>query len=267
MQKILGISALAGMMILNSTAAVAADREVVSQVALLQSLTLGHFNGSIKVKDWKKFGDTGIGTFDGLNGEMVVLDGVVYQGDQNCLAHVMGDNETVPFSNITFFEKDFFAKLENIPDKTALESHLNALIKNYGANSFYMIKIPAKYATILIRSEAKQYEPYPTLVQALEATQKEVTLQDVEGTIVGLYCPPYMAGLNSVGWHFHFISADKKYAGHVLNMNITSGEVQFDKTDNFTLRLPENADFQKLNLAEDLREDIRKAENDSQGAE
>ena len=198
---------------------------------------------------------------------MIALDGVIYQGDQNCHAKVMGDNETIPFSNITFFENDFYVRLKDVADKTALENELNKLVQEHGANSFYMVKIPATYNKILIRSEAKQFEPYPTLVQALQATQKEVTLENVRGTIVGLYCPAFMSSLNSVGWHFHFISADKKFAGHVLDMNIKSGEAQFDQTDNFAMRLPSNKNFHELNFETDLREDIRQAENDSQQGE
>ena len=264
-KKILGCTALTGTILFNSNFAVAAnDKETINQVALLQSLALGYFDGSITVKEWKTFGDTGIGTFEGLNGELIALDGVIYQGDQNCRAHVMKDTDTIPFSNITFFEKDFSAKLKNLSSKSDVESRLNEIVNKNGANSFYMVKIPAEYNEILIRSEAKQNPPYPTLVQALEATQKEVTLKNIRGTIVGLYCPQFMSSLNSVGWHFHFISEDKKFAGHVLEMNIKSGEVQFDKTEKFAMCLPSKKNFNKLNFNTDLREDIKKAENDSQ---
>lgn len=265
MKKILGCSALVGTIFFNSNLALAEnDRETLNQVALLQSLALGHFDGVVTVGQWKTFGDTGIGTFEGLNGELIALDGVVYQGDQNCNAHVMKDNEKIPFSNITFFEKDFSVKLNHVKNKSALENELNALVKKHGANNFYMVKIPAQYNKILIRSEAKQNKPYPTLVKALEATQKEVTKENISGTIVGLYCPTFMSSLNSVGWHFHFISDDKKFAGHVLEMNIKSGEAQFDKTENFSMILPKKKSFNQLNFETDLREDIRKAENDSQ---
>ena len=81
-KKILGCTALTGTILFNSNFAVAAnDKETINQVALLQSLALGYFDGSITVKEWKTFGDTGIGTFEGLNGELIALDGVIYQGD------------------------------------------------------------------------------------------------------------------------------------------------------------------------------------------
>ena len=266
MKKFLGASLLAGTLLFNTattTAAPAQDKETVYQVALLQSLAMGYFDGSISVKNLKTHGDTGIGTFEGLNGEMIVLDGVVYRANQNCKINVMGDKETVPFSNVTFFEKDFSVKLSDVSDKAALEKILNELVDKHGRNSFYMVKIPAEFNEILIRSESGQEEPYPTLVEALKETQKEITPQNIGGTIVGLYCPDFMSSLNSVGWHFHFISADKKIGGHVLDLNLKSGEAQFDKTDNFDMGLPIKKNFHALNFKTDTKEDIRKAEQDS----
>ena len=81
-----------------------ATAESIYQVALLQSLAQGYFDGSITVADLKEHGDTGIGTFDGLNGEMIVLEGVVYQATGDGSVVVPADDETVPFSNVTFFE-------------------------------------------------------------------------------------------------------------------------------------------------------------------
>lgn len=245
-----------------ANAAPAQDKETIYQVALLQSLTMGYFDGSITIKDLKTHGDTGIGTFEGLNGEMIVLDGVVYRANQNCRINVMADKETVPFSNVTFFEKDFSVKLKDVDTKESLEKILNEQVDKNGRNSFYMIKLSGKFNEILVRSERGAKEPYPTLVEALK-TQNEMTLDNVDGTIVGLYCPDFMSSLNSTGWHFHFITADKKYGGHVLGLNLAKGEAQFDKTDDFNMDLPKKNNFHNLDFNTDLREDIRKAEQDS----
>lgn len=265
MKKFIGTTLLAGTMLFNTaTAAPAQDKETVYQVALLQSLTMGYFDGSITVKNLKTHGDTGIGTFEGLNGEMIVLDGVVYRANEECKINVMGDKETVPFSNVTFFEKDFSVKLNNVADKNELEQILNEQVNKHGHNSFYMIKIPAVFNEILVRSERGQTKPYPTLVEALKF-QNEITRQNISGTIVGLYCPQFMSSLNSTGWHFHFVSDDKKIGGHVLGVSIKSGEAQFDKTDGFRMGLPTDKNFDELSFDKDLREDIRKAEQDSVG--
>ncbi len=46
--------------------------------------------------------------------------------------------------------------------------------------------------------------------------------------------------------------------------NIRQGKAYLDKTDSFTMMLPSDEKFQTFNLAKDMREDIRKAEQDKQ---
>lgn len=245
-----------------TNAAPAQDRESIYQVALLQSLTMGYFDGTITVKELKTHGDIGIGTFEGLDGELICLNGVVYRANRDCRINVMRDNDKIPFSNVTFFDKDFSVKLNNVADKESLEKIFNEQVDEHGRNSFYFIKLSGTFKEILVRSESGSEEPYPTLVEALKS-QNEVTLKNIDGTIVGLYCPDYMSSLNSTGWHFHFITADKKHGGHVLGLNLANGEAQFDKTDAFNMNVPTKNNFHELNFNQDLKEEIRIAEQDS----
>lgn len=263
-KKILVNSTLAGAILFNSAnAAEPVELETNNQVALLQSLTLGYFDGTITAAELKTLGNIGIGTFEGLNGELIMLDGVIYRANQNLEVNVVDDKIKIPFSNVTFFNKDFAVKLKDIADKNSLETLLNKFVQKHGSNSFYFIKIPATFNSILVRSEAGQKKPYPTLVESLQATQQEKTFEDINGTVVGLYCPAYMGGLNTPGWHFHFVSEDKNFGGHVLDLNIKTGKAEFDKTDNFNMILPKKKDFHTLDLAQDLSADIHSAEQDS----
>ena len=241
----------------------AADRESIAQVALLQSLAQGYFGGTITAGELRTLGDTGIGTFEGLNGEMIVLDGVVYQALGDGRVIVCPDETIIPFSNVTFFDNDISVKLSNISNKAAFEKVLNQAVKKNGVNSFYMIKIHTTFPSILFRSEYGSKEPYPTLVEALKGKQTEFTEKNIKGTIVGLYCPNYMGELNSVGWHFHFISDDKKKGGHVLELSVKDGTVNMDQTDKFTMLLHDDKKFHNLNLAKDMSADIRSAEQDT----
>ena len=238
----------------------AAAAESIYQVALLQSLAQGYFDGSITVADLKEHGDTGIGTFDGLNGEMIVLDGVVYQAIGDGSVVVPADDETVPFSNVTFFEEDLTLPLSDIPDMTALQTTLNECVDEHGANLFYMVKIPGTFAFIKIRSEFKQEKPYRNLDVALAADQNEFDYENIRGTMVGLYCPDYMGDLNSVGWHFHFLTEDLARGGHVLQVSVGEATAMFDATPGFELFLPEEEAFQSMELSKDMDEAIHKAE-------
>ena len=242
-----------------------ADRESIAQIALLQSLAQGYFGGTVTAGELRALGDTGIGTFEGLNGEMIVLDGKVYQALGDGRVIVCPDETIIPYATVTFFDKDIAVKLENIKDKAALEKVLNDAVKKHGANSFYMIKMPAEFSSILYRSEYGSQKPYPTLVEALKDKQTEFTEKNIKGTLVGLYCPSYMGELNSVGWHFHFLSEDKKKGGHILELSLKKATAHLDQTDKFNMILHKDKQFHELNLAKDMKEDIRSAEQDTKG--
>ena len=240
------------------------ERENIAQVALLQSLAQGYFDGTVTVGELRTLGNIGIGTFKGLNGEMILLDGICYQALGDGRVVVAADSEQVPFANATFFDNDISVKITEKLDKAALEKQLTQIVQENGSNSFYMVKLHTTFPYILFRSEYGSQRPYGTLVEALKGKQTEFTERNINGTLVGLYCPNYAGGLNSVGWHFHFISDDRKHGGHILELSVNSGEVQFDKTDKLSIYLHDDKEFQNLNLAKDMSEDIRHAEQDSQ---
>ncbi|MBP3900702.1 MAG: acetolactate decarboxylase, partial [Blautia sp.] len=242
-----------------------ADHEAVYQVALLQSLAQGYFDGTVSVGELKQFGDTGIGTFDGLDGEMIVLDGTVYRAAADGTVSAVEDDATVPFANITFFEEDGSITIENATDIQVLMGYLNEVVAANGKNLFYMVKVNGTFSDILVRSEPKQEKPYRLLDEALAADQVEYEYTDINGTLVGLFCPVYMKGLNSAGWHFHFISDDLTRGGHVLQVNIASAQASYDITGNFRLFLPDNEDFQGINLGRDMDDVIKNAETQSNG--
>ena len=242
-----------------------ATAESIYQVALLQSLAQGYFDGSMTVGDLKTHGDTGIGTFDGLNGEMIVLDGVVYQAIGDGSVVVPADDETVPFSNVTFFEEDITLPLSGIADMSYLQAALNEVVREHGANLFYMVKIPGTFSFIKVRSEFKQEKPYRNLDVALAADQNEFDFENIRGTMVGLYCPDYMGDLNSVGWHFHFLTEDLARGGHVLQVGVGEATALLDATPGFELFLPEEKAFQDMELSRDMDEAIHKAETATNG--
>ena len=95
---------------------------------------------------------------------------------------------------------------------------------------------------------------------ALAADQNEFDFEDIKGTMVGLYCPDYMGDLNSVGWHFHFLTEDLTQGGHVLQVSVDEATAMLDATPGFELFLPEDDTFQNMELSKDMDEAIHKAE-------
>ena len=235
-------------------------RDVLYQVSLLQSMSNGDYRGSVTVKELKRHGDVGIGTFDGLNGELIMLDGEVYRAAGDGNVEVVSEDETSPFSVVTYMDADVSEKLEEIPDYDSLEKKLELLIREKGKNRFYMIRIDGMFRQMNVRSVPKQAEPYKRLVEVLEQQQTFFDYENIEGTVVGIYCPPYMSYLNAVGWHMHFISKDKTNGGHVLGVSISDAVLTWDDTDSFELRLPQNEEFDRFDLTVDQSKDIEKVE-------
>ena len=243
------------------------DTETIYQVALLQSLTQGYYDGIIKVSELKEHGDTGIGTFEGVNGEMIVIDGKVYQALGDGTVQEAADDETVPFSNVTFFDSDISVDMKDISDMASLKSELDKTVAEKGKNMFYVVKVSGTFEKMLVRSELKQEKPYKSLDKALETDQREFNYENITGTVVGLYCPDYMGGLNAAGWHFHFISDDRTKGGHMLELSFKEAKAELDMTPEFDLELSDNNDFQSMELAKNVDDAIKKVETDTQTAE
>ena len=235
-------------------------RDVMYQVSLLQGLSYGDYYGSITVAELKRHGDTGIGTFNRLNGELIMLDGDVYRAAGDGNVEVVPDDETIPFSVVTFMDADETKDFKEIPDFDALEKELDKIVQKRGLNRFYMIRIDGMFREINVRSVYAQKEPYKRLAEVLKHDQTFFDYKNIEGTMVGLYCPPHMAALNAVGWHLHFISGDKTKGGHVLGVHIADAVLTWDDTDAFQIRLPQNEMFAGFDLAVDQSADIEKIE-------
>lgn len=234
----------------------AKDRETLYQVNLLQSLMQGNYDGTCSIKDLKENGDIGIGTFDSINGELIALDGTVYQALYDGSVATPPDSTGIPFAAVSFFDPDISTEFSQVSDLNDLSSKITEIIDDEGKNSFYFIKISGLFNKIYCRSEVKQDKPYKPLAEALKTAQREFNYENISGTIVGLYCPSFMDNLNSVGYHFHFISADKTKGGHVFALTAENLKVQLDKTSNLKIELSETSDFQNLNLAKNMTKDI-----------
>ena len=230
------------------------------QVSLLQGLTNGDYYGSASIGELKQHGDTGIGTFNKLNGELVMLDGEVYRASGDGHIEAVSDEETTPFAVTAFLEADESAEMKAISDIDTLFHELNKIVGKRSKNRFYMIRIDGAFTSINVRSIYKQKEPYKRLVDALAVDQSLFDYENIEGSMVGLYCPSFMASLNATGWHLHFISKDKTKGGHVLGVHISEAALTLKDIDAFEVRLPKNEMFSEFDLAVDQSEDIEKIE-------
>jgi len=233
------------------------DREVLFQVSTIDALLLSVYDGILPIGELKERGDFGIGTFDKLEGEMVVLDGVCYQVKVDGVAYVAPDEVTTPFATVTFFDPDETVLVEKADNMTELGEILETSFPS--ENVFYAVRIDGTFPYVKTRSVPAQEKPYPLLVDAV-ANQTVFEFEDASGTVVGFWSPEFVDGINVPGYHLHFITEDRKAGGHILDLQVDGAEVELDLTPNIFMALPTAGDFFNVDLTGDLSSDLEKVE-------
>ncbi len=234
------------------------DRETLSQVSTINALMEGIYDSVITVGDLLQYGDFGIGTFEGLDGEMVVLDGKCYQIKSDGIAYLKEDSVGVPFADVTFFDKDYKEAVASGATFEQLKAQVDEIIPT--ENIFYAIKIEGIFSYMQTRSVAGQVKPYPPLTE-VTADQVVFDFNNVKGTIVGFYCPEYVAGVGVAGYHLHFLTDELDAGGHILNFTVDEATMYIDYTNEFFLILPgEGSDFYNTDFSPDYSEEIEEAE-------
>lgn len=233
------------------------------QVSLLNGLMQGDYDGSVSIGELLKHGDTGLGTFNKLDGEMIVIDGVVYKAKSDGTVEKQPAEELTPFAAVGFMDDDYkIDGLNGITNLNDLKVKLDDFVKTQAAdkNAFYMVKISGDFNLAHVRSVPMQEKPYRPL-NLIASEQKEFVYNDVKGTIVALYCPDYMEGINLPTWHFHFITDDRTKGGHLLDINIKNAQGTMDKIEDYNLVLPHSKTFAEMDLAKDLSKETAKTES------
>lgn len=217
----------------------------IFQASLFEALIEGVYEGDLTYGELKKHGDFGLGTFNSLDGEMVALDGVFYRIDSDGKVSVVEDSVKSPFAIVTFFDSN--EKL--VPTETLSCEGLKEYIDDALAarNIFYAIKVSGEFEHLRTRSVHAQEKPYPPISEAIK-DQSEFDFKNIKGTIVGYWMPMYIGGVSQSGFHFHFISDDKKSGGHVLQCKTKNIVIDIDHIRDFEIDLPENQEFDGADL-------------------
>lgn len=233
------------------------EDDVLFQVSTIDALMQGVFDGFYSFNDLMARGDFGIGTFDALDGEMVALDGEYYQVRADGVAYPVQGDMTAPFAAVTRFEADQTAALENASNFTELSHQIDRHLPS--RNAFYALRIDGTFPYVQTRSVPAQEKPYPRLAEAVE-DQSVFNLTNVTGSVVGIWSPDFVKGVNVPGYHLHFITEDRKAGGHILEIQVSNDTAQVDVTAGFAMQLPSSGDFYNVNLSGDLQEELERIE-------
>jgi len=212
------------------------DKDVLFQVSTMNAIFRADYDGEITYGELKQHGDFGIGTFDALDGELFALEGKFYRIKADGKAYPVDDSMKTPFAVVTFFEPDKSVLLDKASDYKQLQQYLDNLLP--AKDIFYAIKIEGTFGYIKARNIPGQSKPYPQFSEVVK-NQLIFEFHNVQGTMVGFWCPAYLEEINVPGYHFHFITKDNKMGGHLLECQMQDVKIEIDYTPEFHMALSE----------------------------
>ena len=231
------------------------------QVSTLQALALGFSKSVITVEELIRHGDMGLGTFEDVDGEMIILDGNCYRAKNNGEVVAAENNRGVPFASVCRFQSQRHEKLGKTDTIEQLKEWLTLCIEEeFGLNSMYAVRIDGVFSKVDARSESGTKAHHVTLKDALSVTQKAFVFENIKGSLVCVYYPDYMDGINAAGWHLHFLSEDRKSGGHVFDISLNQGEAKFCKITSVEVRIPDTPAFDTYALKGASQDDIKSVE-------
>ena len=201
-------------------------------------------------------GDFGIGTFNDLDGEMVVLEGRVYQLRADGIAYAVRADTRTPFACVTFFSPYSFDDIDKALDYRGLLAVLDRLLPS--KNMLYAIRIDGAFDTVRTRSVPRQ-EAYRPLVEVARE-QPEFDFENVNGTLVGFWTPHFLQSIAVPGYHFHFLTQDRTRGGHLLECRPRQIRISLQHIPSLELGLPLTLDYMTADLSRDIGAELEEAE-------
>lgn len=211
----------------------------VYQVSTIASLLGGGYDGIVTVGTLLRHGDFGLGTYNGVDGEMVVLNGRAYRCSVDAVAHPAPATMRTPFAVVTDFQPQSTVAVAAGQSLDQIEAALDAL--PLSASRIVAVRIVGRFRTMQVRSEPKQQPPYRPLAEVIKTQQVVHDLGAVDGTLVRFRFPATASSVNVAGWHFHFITADNTRCGHVLGLTTGAGRAALQGIADLHVRFPARA--------------------------
>jgi acetolactate decarboxylase len=231
-------------------------RHRMYQISTSTALVDGVAEGAVSAQTLLEHGDFGLGTFENLDGEMVIIDGAIYQVSGDGSVKHREDDFRIPFAVVTRFQEEGNFELKGI---LCLKDVEGACDRHRESNNlFYALKLDGVFEVVHARA-VSVLAPGTRLVDAAKV-QKEFYFSNVEGTLIGLWSPAYSSSFNVPGYHFHFISKDRKKGGHVLQCRAKTLRAGFQMLCQYDVRLPNAGTFLTADLSNNPAVDLAKAE-------
>ena len=221
------------------------EPHVLFQASTIGALLDGAYDGDVTFAELAEHGDLGLGTLNGLDGEMIALDGRFFRADVDGGIEEIPADERTPFAVVVAFAPRIEASLEEPLGHDELLARLDAELPP--GTAACAVRLDGEFELVRARSVPRQTPPYRPLTEVV-SEQHVFELADVRGTMVGFRFPDYSEAIEVSGYHLHFISDDRGRGGHVLACRSRSASAKLDPSSDLHVELPPGVDLSQPHL-------------------
>ncbi len=234
------------------------ESHVLFQASTIGALLDGAYEGDLSFAELAEHGDLGLGTLNGLDGEMIALDGRFYRADVDGAVGEIDGTARTPFAVVTCFEPQIDETIDGPLEHDELLARLDELIPPGAASC--AIRLDGSFESVRARSVPRQSPPYRPLTEVV-AGQHVFELRDVSGTMLGFRFPAYAEGIEVSGYHLHFIDDDRGRGGHVLGSNCRDSlRARLDASRDLRIELPPGVELTDPEVAAETHAAVERVE-------
>lgn len=209
------------------------------------AVSKGCYDGQLSIGELKKHGNIGLGTFNALDGELVVIDNQFF----HCSAghvRIAKDDEMLPWAAVTKFKSENYFTATNI---SSVEEMRHLLMDQLPSNNYPIaLRIIATAATISLGSVPKQKKPYSPIAEVIDNSIL-INTGKIEVDMSGFYSPEFMHPIKSRGIHLHFVNQERTVGGHILEFNLISAKICWQQINIINILLPQLTDYKNADLS------------------
>ncbi len=228
----------------------------IFQVSTSGALVKGVYGAATTIADVKRHGDVGLGTFVGLDGEGVMLDGQCWRAVSDGSVMPVSDDVAAPFWVTAQFKADLTQTLTAVNGWAHLCAQLDGMRPS--RNLFAALRVRGAFELVHARVACRA-RPGASLVEAT-SSQSEFHWSGVAGTLIGFWTPEWARTINVPGFHLHFLSDNRRCAGHVIDVRAKGVVAELHAARDLHLVLPTNEAFLHADLSGDPAAALAKAE-------
>lgn len=210
--------------------------DVTRQLQLAHVLLDGGYDGVTTLDEALAGGDTGLGTVDRLDGELVVVDGEPWRVNSQGSAEIMPGSTRTPFAVVSNLDDARTTRVRDI-DRDQVLAAITDLAQ--GPGSVLTVRLEGLFDYVLVRSVPAQDPPYRPYAQVCASDEVRWEHRNFYGVFVGFVFPDLSPGAAIPGLHLHGLDRMRTTGGHNHEMKVRDAKLAVSVSGEVVVQLPE----------------------------